>query len=225
MDRFSSEIEDQVFSSGLRGYDRAEVDAFLTRCAHEMGDLEERFRLSEVRAANNETELADLKANIDSLLQEATDARRKIIEEAKLEAISIVEASSTTPVPSVERASPAESETALLLERAKAEQQAALEEAESITSLAKADAAKTRADADSLLDSARADAYTIRAEAQALRADIESHMAEIQELLAMARVLDEPPPPQRNGDMPGASDDVIDLRDGVVSPDSSSTVG
>ncbi|MEE8456851.1 MAG: DivIVA domain-containing protein [Acidimicrobiia bacterium] len=95
MEPFSREIQEHQFSSAMRGYGRVEVDAFLTKCAGHMGALEERLRITEVRAARSEEELAGLRAEIDVLLQDAMEARRTIIEEAKAEAMAIVHQSAS----------------------------------------------------------------------------------------------------------------------------------
>jgi len=93
MEPFSREIQEHQFSSAMRGDRRAEVDTFLTDCGVHMGSLEERLRIAEVRTAGSEEELAGLRAEIDELLRDATEARRKIIEEAKAEAATIAEQS------------------------------------------------------------------------------------------------------------------------------------
>lgn len=95
MEPFSREIQEHQFSSAMRGYGRVEVDAFLTECAGHMGALEERLRITEVRAARSEEELAGLRAEIDGLLQDAMEARRTIIEKAKAEAMAIVSEAET----------------------------------------------------------------------------------------------------------------------------------
>ena len=89
MEISSRQIADTRFTTALRGYDRDEVDRFVVDCAKHTGALEERTKIAEVRTASSEKELAALKADIDVLLQEATDARHKIIEEAKAEASTI----------------------------------------------------------------------------------------------------------------------------------------
>ncbi len=89
MDLSSRQIQDKEFPTTGRGYNRAAVDTFMNECANLTSALEERTRIAEVRAASSERELAAQRANIDALLQDATDARRKIIDEAKAEANSI----------------------------------------------------------------------------------------------------------------------------------------
>ena len=84
-----SQIEDVHFATALRGYDRDEVDRFMAECALHTGNLEARTKISEVRSETAEIELAEMRANIDVLLEEATVARRKIIEEARDEASAI----------------------------------------------------------------------------------------------------------------------------------------
>ena len=86
MELSSRTIEEMSFSSSFRGYDREEVDGFVADCAVHASALEERTKIAEVHAAAASKKLAELRSEIDVLLEEATEARRKIIEEARAEA-------------------------------------------------------------------------------------------------------------------------------------------
>ncbi|MEN8040652.1 MAG: DivIVA domain-containing protein [Actinomycetota bacterium] len=90
MDLSSRQIHDQRFSTSRRGYDRGEVDMFLKDCGASVGSLEDRLRTAEVRAAKANKELAALRASIDDLVEDAADTRRRIIEEATVEANRIL---------------------------------------------------------------------------------------------------------------------------------------
>jgi len=228
MERFSQEIEERQFSSSRRGYDRDEVEQFMKEGAHRVTALEDDLRAAEVSAANSEMELASLQANIDSVLQEATDARRKIIEEAKSEAAVIVGAASPLPQTSVltdaaARAaaiiSQAENEATILLERGKTERKLAETKMEAKSEKMEADAARTKAEADRLLDNARMDANIMRADAQSRKTELEVQLAEIQSLLAEAHVTT-----LRSSGGVDEPDTVIDLRDGATIDRTSSGV-
>ncbi len=196
MEPFSREIQEHQFSSAMRGYGRVEVDAFLTECAGRMGALEERLRITEVRAARSEEELAGLRAEIDVLLQDAMEARRKIIEEAKAEAMAIVHQSASMDVSdelphATATASTivSEAETAASLRLMEVERlrEAAEDDATAIVRRAEETAALTQAEADRLLEKARMDANSKREETESTRASMEAQLAEIRRILETAR--------------------------------------
>lgn len=199
MEISSRQIQDTQFTTALRGYDRGEVDSFIAECAKHTGALEERTRIAEVQTASSEKELAALRADIDVLLQEATDARHKIIEEARAEASTISNQATAAGEPSelsdaVSRAAAiiTEAETAarLRLDGTAEIRKAAELEAANIIRRAEQSATTTQAEADRLLDKARLDANSIREEATAARASMEGQLAEIQQVLEDARAAD-----------------------------------
>ncbi len=198
MKPFSREIQEHQFPSAMRGYSRTEVDAFLTDCGAHMGSLEERLRIAEVRAARSEDELADLRADIDNLLRDATDARRKIIEEAKAEAMTIADQSASidgseelTEAAAKATAIISEAESAASLRLMSVEQlrSTAQDEAATIVRQAEETAALTlaEAEADRLLEKARMDANSMREETESTRAAMEAQLAEIRRILGAAR--------------------------------------
>lgn len=226
MERFSQDIEEHTFSSGLRGYDRTEVDAFMDETARRVGVLEETLRSTEVNEANSLAETLSLKASIDTLLQEATDARRTIIDEAREEARSIVEgtagaqdAPETLDVATAAATivSQAEAEAALIRVEASSERRAAEESATATEHEANAHAAHTRTEADRLLDEARADANAIRAETQKLSMELNAQMSDIRGLLAEATILDLRESTLSRSKNASETDKVIDLRGGAAS--------
>jgi len=226
MELSSRHIEDKHFTTALRGYDRQEVDTFVSDCATYTGSLEERTKIAEVRAAASEKELAGLRADIDVLLQEASDARHKIIDEAKAEAATITrQADSAGPSVDTSEAatkaaaiiSEAEVTARLRLEGVDEAQRITDEKAANIVRVAQESAAMTQAEADRLLDKARLDAKSIREETEALRTSMEAQLAEIRRLLEAAR----------SGDAEidrimteQDSELVIDLREGATKPES-----
>jgi DivIVA domain-containing protein len=199
MEISSRQIADTQFTTALRGYDRDEVDRFVADCAKHTGALEERTKIAEVRTASSEKELAALKADIDVLLQEATDARHKIIEEAKAEASTISnqanaagESSDLSDAVARAAAIITEAETAarLRLDGIEEIRKSAELEATDIIRRAEQSATMTQAEADRLLDKARLDANSIRKEATATRASMEGQLAEIRQILENARAAD-----------------------------------
>ncbi|GMQ92814.1 MAG: hypothetical protein BMS9Abin12_0291 [Acidimicrobiia bacterium] len=230
MEPFSREIQEHQFSTALRGYDRAEIDVFLTDCGSHMAGLEERLRIAEVRAADCEEELAGLNGTIEALLQDATDARRVIIEEAKAEAKAIADQSSSmgqsnelTDAAATAAAIVSEAEAAVLLlaSRSEHDRASAEEEALRIVRRAEESAAQTQAEADRILDKARMDANSIREETTSIRASMKAQLAEIRGMLDVAQAggadLDDR---ASTGDPSWADPDlVIDLRDESTTPE------
>jgi len=201
MEVTSRQIEERQFTTALRGYDRDEVDRFMSECAQHTGNLEERTKIAEVRTATVEKELSELNANIDVLLEEATDARRKIIEEARAEASAITgQASRPDSMRDTDdAASSAEQEAAEIVRKAEASATIAL------------------ANADRILAEARQESESILEEARTSKALMESQLAEIREILAAARASDESAPVPESSDDPDA-ELVVDLRDVADEP-------
>lgn len=196
MELSGRQIQDRRFASALRGYDRAEVDTFCAEVGGYTGALEERLRIAEVRAASNDEELATLRGEIDTLLSEATEARRKIIEEAREEA-AVITAQAATIGESADAAtratavlSEADTTAGLRIEDAEHLRAVAQEDAAQLVQAAKASTATTQAEADRLLDKARLDANLIRRDAESVRASMEAQIAEIRRILEAARTRD-----------------------------------
>jgi DivIVA domain-containing protein len=164
----SRQIEEKQFTTALRGYDRHEVDHFMVECAQHTGNLEERTKIAEVRQASSEKELAEMQSRIDVLVQEATDARRRIIEEAEAKANAITEQTSSGD-PSRHTSS---------------------DQPDEVLRRAEASAATIRTEAEHVLIDARREADSILESATASRASMESQLAEIREILAEARAND-----------------------------------
>lgn len=230
------QIQEHQFTSALRGYNRGEVDAFLQSCGWEMSGLEERLRIAEVRAAKSEQELAGLRADIDVLLQDATEARRKIIEEAKAEAMTIARMSASTDgsdefadaaAKATAIISEAETTASLRLDGVEQLRGAAQDDAAAIMRRAEETAALTQAEADRLLEKARMDANSMREETESIRGSMEAQLAEIRRILEAARTgavdLDDLTTvgiPTSSG-----SDLVIDLREDQTTAEAHHAVG
>ncbi len=192
MELSSRQIQDKHFGTSLRGYDRSEVDKFRSECAAHTGALEERTKIAEVRAANAHKELATLQSRSDVLLQEASDARHKIIEEAKVEASLIVSQSSAND--GSPELSDAASRASAIIAEADATATLRLEGVEQVRVVAEAEAAKiiraaeesaalTQAEADRQLDKARLDANAIRTDAERTRVSMMAQLAEIRQVI------------------------------------------
>lgn len=222
MELTSRQIEETHFTTALRGYDRREVDSFIASCATHTSELEQRTKIAEVQAASSEQELASLRAQIDVLVTEATEARRKIIDEAKLEAETIARQTSAaggspdlTEAASKAAAIINEAEVAaqLKLDNVGEIERIAEEKAARILRSAEETAAMTQAEADRVLDKARLDSNSMREETKALRASMDAELAEIRRLLDAARSSDEDTAdPVSDPD----SELVIDLRQGAT---------
>jgi DivIVA domain-containing protein len=201
MEVSSRHIQDIHFTKALRGYDRDEVDRFMAECALHTGNLEERTKIAEVRSETAETELAEMRANIDILLEEATDARRKIIEEARQEAGAITSQASEAGWPR------GTEDTTTGVE----------EQAAEIVRQAEASATIALANADRILADARQESESILEEARTSKALMESQLAEIRQILVAARSNDESKPELDSSDDPDA-ELVVDLRNMADEP-------
>jgi len=232
----SRQIQEKYFATALRGYDRKDVDRFMTECASHTSALEERTKIAEVRAETSERELAGLRAEIDILLEEATEARRKIIDEAKVEAGTI--AGQVSMAGGSPELSDTASRAAAIIAEAEATAHRRLEgieqvrvtaeeEAIAIRRRAEASAALTQAEADRRLDKARLDSNAMREEAEATRASMEAQLAEIRRILQGARTgdagMDELV--SASTDNNDDSDLVIDLREDAKDPRSRHAAG
>ncbi|NHZ70390.1 MAG: DivIVA domain-containing protein [Proteobacteria bacterium] len=233
MELSSRTIEERRFSSAMRGYDRTEVDSFLGEVARVMGGLEERLAIAERRAAQSETEIADLRTRVDKELQEATEARRRIINEAKREALAInagVEqpGDASIVVDAAERAAAivAEAETKAMLRLQEVDEivDTARQEAERTVATAQEDAATTRAEASLVLSDARRRAKEVRAAAEAERSSVVGDISELKRIAEVARTggSDLESLEIANIILTSGAEITIDLRDEVAAPARSS---
>ncbi len=196
MELSGHQIRDRHFASAIRGYSRTEVDTFCAEIANHVGVLEQRLRNAEVRAAHSSEKLAELRSKADSVLAEAIEARRTIIEEAKVEAAVIAYQSTDfgaavelvdTAAKTTSLMSQADRATTLSIERAELHREAANEKARQVLRRAEESASLTQAEADRVLDKARIDARLMRRESIAVQTKADTHLAEIQRILLEVR--------------------------------------
>lgn len=222
------QIQDRQFGSARRGYDRSEVDAFLGSMGDRVSALEEQLRTAEVRAASSDEELAQMRQDIDTMLQEATDARRKIIDEAKAEATIIAAGASTieesaklggSAATAAAIISEAETAAAVRLQTSEQAREAAHEDAARIVREAEVKASATQAEADRLLDKARIDARSVREATESVRSSMDVQLAEIRLLLEEARVRDAEFANRPSSGLGNDAELVVDLRGDATQPD------
>ena len=75
----SIDVENYSFDVVRKGYDRLQVEDFLTKISRSMSRLEERRKLAEVRTEKVERELTEVRARAETTIQETVTARAKRI--------------------------------------------------------------------------------------------------------------------------------------------------
>ncbi|MEA3501469.1 MAG: DivIVA domain-containing protein [Actinomycetota bacterium] len=80
MDLESIDIESRTFEVVRKGYDRLQVDSFLTKVSGAMARIDERRTLAEVRCEQLEYELHDVRTRAETTIQETVAARAHLIE-------------------------------------------------------------------------------------------------------------------------------------------------
>jgi DivIVA domain-containing protein len=227
MELSSRDVSERRFKTATRGYHKEEVRTFLADLERVMRGLEERVAIDEARAERAERELAALRSQIDDLLEEATEARHKIIDEAKREAIEIVEragtgAGASTIAQAAERAAAIITRADADANRRLAEIDRLLEsagaEAERMLTAAEQDAATTRAEASRVLDDARLRAKTMCERAETERAEIIEEIARLERIASLATTGDLTTLEAANVILRSGAEITIDLRDESRSP-------
>jgi DivIVA domain-containing protein len=220
MEVSSRQIQDRRFATAIRGYDRAEVDRFRAECAAHTSALEERTKIAEVHAASIEKELAILRSESDVLLQEARDARHKIIEEAKAEASLITSQASAAGGSS--ELSDAASKAAAIIAEAEASATLRIEGIEQIRGVAEKKAAGIikRAEESAAMTQAEVDRqlHKARLDSNSIRASMEAQLAEIRQVIE-----DDSSSYEVDGD--DGSELLIDLRGDIKEAESHSATG
>lgn len=222
-------IEERKFGSSVRGYDRGEVDDFLRDVARTVSTTEEQLAIAERRAGESERRVAEMNTRIDQELQEATDARRTIIEEAKREA-QVISAGATSIGESGKIGDAAGRANAIVAE-AEAKASLRLQEisdivdsahtrADETIKAAQQDAAATRAEASVVLDDARRRAKEVRTLAETERSTIVSDITELKRIANAARdgSKDLEALETANVILTSGSEITIDLRDEAIQP-------
>jgi cell division septum initiation protein DivIVA len=75
----SIDVENYSFDVVRKGYDRLQVEDFLTKIARSMARIEERMKLAEVRTEKAERELAEVRARAETTIQETVAARAELL--------------------------------------------------------------------------------------------------------------------------------------------------
>ena len=192
------EVQNRSFSTGLRGYDKAEVANYLEQIAEYQANLEERLAIAEAKAARAQEDLDKLNDILETKLNEAHEARGKIIEDAKREAAAIVAGSQQAGQPADGRAvhtsaaiiAEAETKAELRTKQIEALQNQARMEAAQTTEQANQSAELKLAEADRVLEAARKDAREVRRRAEADRSEMEVQLAHLRRIVASAAASD-----------------------------------
>lgn len=75
----SIDVENYSFDVVRKGYDRLQVEDFLTKISRSMSRLEERRKLAEVRTEKAERELSEVRARAETTIQETVAARAELL--------------------------------------------------------------------------------------------------------------------------------------------------
>jgi cell division septum initiation protein DivIVA len=75
----SIDVENYSFGVVRKGYDRLQVEDFLTKISRSMARLEERRKLAEVRTEKAERELDEVRARAETTIQETGAARAELL--------------------------------------------------------------------------------------------------------------------------------------------------
>ncbi len=223
----SEDIAKHRFATAMRRYKKPDVRSFLTDVERAMRGLEDHLAIERACAENFEQELAEMRSKIDALVQEATEARRRIIEQAKREATEIVERTGSA-VDGSTIADTAE-HAATMISRAEADITLRLTEIEQLCEAAKAEAAKTltaaqedaattRAEAARVLEESRRQARTIRTQAETERTAIVEEISHLERIISSATAGDVEALETANVILRSGTEITIDLRDEAVHP-------
>jgi len=229
MELSSRDIEERAFGSSVRGYNRREIDGFLHDVSRTVGTLEERLAIAERRAGESERKVAEMRTRIDQELQEATDARRTIIDEAKREALAINASAGSLSErglvgDAAERAAAivaeAETKASIRLQEVSNIVDGARSRAEQTIKAAQQDAAATRAEAAVVLEDARRRAKEVRSHAETERSAAVSDISELKRIADAARTGTEDLEALETANviLTSGSEITIDLRDEAKHP-------
>ncbi len=228
MELSSKDIIGQHFKSAMRGYSKSEVRSFLDDVEHAMRALEEHLAIEGTRAAHAEEDLTEMRTRIDDLVEEASTARHKIIEQAKRDAVEIAERTAagvdgSTIADAAECAAGiiarAEADVARRLAEIEQLCVSARDEAERTLTAAQEDAATTRAEAARVLDEARRQARSTRAQAESERATIVEEISRLKQIASTANVGDIEDLESANVILRSGTEITIDLREEAPDPD------
>jgi cell division initiation protein len=193
------EVQDQKFSTSMRGYDRAEVGEYLNQIADHQAHLEERLAIAEAKASKAQENYDKLNDVLETKLAETHEARKTILAEARQQAETIVATSKkvgeTMGDPSAVHAgaaiiSEAETKAELRMKQVESLQEQALHEAAETAREAQQTADLKLAEADRVIEAARKDARDIRRAAEADRSEMEVQLAHLRRIVAAANESD-----------------------------------
>ncbi len=202
----SIDVENYSFDVVRKGYDRLQVEDFLTKISRSMARLEERRKLAEVRTEKAERELDEVRARAETTIQETVAARAQLL--ASTPTSHVAAGTDDGAVYATERA---QIEAQQIIEKANHHATSIHAEAEAVLAGALSTSAKINddrtevlgsvsAERENLLSAAREEADTIRTaaveEAERTKAEAATHAEEIRrqaesdatELLSEARV-------------------------------------
>ena len=187
----SREVQDRTFSTAIRGYDRAQVDAFVGAVANHLSKLEEDLAIASAKAERAREELERLHDVLDARVEETHRARAAILEEARAEAAAIVTAAKHADGGDGDAARRA----GAIIAEAEAKAELRLKEIDAIRAQAESEAAELRkhteeaaelrmAEADRVLDGARREARDIRRSAEADRSSAEHELRHLRAIVS-----------------------------------------
>ncbi len=170
------EISNRDFLVALRGYDKAEVEAFLRDVASQYADLMAEVVRAREEASTGSVPAADpfldLGDHVASLMRTASEAAAQLRTEAEQEATSIRTGAQ-------EEAAHAAAEARLELDAASELRAQAEREAAQLRAAAREEVARIRNEAGQMLDAARETRATVEREAKELRESAARHEQEL----------------------------------------------
>ncbi|MEA3509926.1 MAG: DivIVA domain-containing protein [Actinomycetota bacterium] len=150
MELDSTDVEAKKFDVVRKGYDQAQVRAFLEKVSDELSRTDERRKIAEVRAEQLEREFHEVKARADATIQETVAARVRLLDENT--------APAPAPLPSSTAVvNQAKIEAQQILEQANVRASGLQAEAEAIIQGALSTSSKINHERDDLLGSAEAE--------------------------------------------------------------------
>ena len=220
----SREVQDRTFSTAIRGYDRAQVDAFVGSVANHMSKLEEDLTIATAKAERARGELERLHDVLDARVEETHQARAAILEEARAEATAIVAAAEHADGGNGDAARRA----GAIIAEAEAKAEIRLREIDAIRTQAEAEAAELRrqteqaaelrmAEADRVLDEARREARDIRRGVEADRSAAEHQLRRLRAIVSAVSGVEEQELADVRIELGDGGDVVVDLTESTMS--------
>ena len=175
----SIDVENYSFDVVRKGYDRLQVEDFLTKVSRSMARLEERRKLAEVRTEKAERELTEVHARAAATIQETVAARAQLLASAA-NLPAATDTTDDTPVYATERA---QIEAQRIIEQANNHATSIHAEAEAVLAGALSTSAKINDDRSEVLGSVSAEREallaTAKEEAERVKAEAATRAEEI----------------------------------------------